>query len=216
MSVIARISLPAEGFELGQVFADTSAEIELSEFVAITGDPLPHFWVTNLDGDIESFEATVRDNSIVGSLTRLNGLAGKVLYEIEWADGVNGLLTAIATNEIIVESASGTAEDWTFALRAHDRKSLSSFYDACLAHDVPVTMEEIHPDPEEIDEPRYGLTPKQHEAIALAFEEGYYEVPRTTSLTELGAAADISRQAFARRLKRGTRHVFANTVMLDD
>ncbi|WP_049901279.1 helix-turn-helix domain-containing protein [Halococcus agarilyticus] len=215
MSVIARISLPAGGFELGQVFTGTAAEIELSEFVAITDDPLPHFWVTNFDGDIESFEATVRDDPIVGALTRLNGLAGKVLYEIEWADGVDGFLTAIATNEIIVEWATGTAEEWTFALRAGDREALSSFYDDCLTHDVPVTVKEIHPEPEEPDEPQFGLSAKQHEAVTRAFEAGYYEVPRTTSLTELGTATDISRQAFARRLNRGTHRVFANTVMLD-
>lgn len=217
MSVIAHISLPAESFELGEIFADTTAEIELTEFISITDDPVPHFWITNIDdNDIAAFESTVRDHPAVGALTRLNSLDGKVLNEIEWADGVDGFLTALSTHEVIAESATGTAEEWTFTLRASDREALSAFYDTCLEHDYPITVNEIYPSSEESDESRFGLTAKQHEAITLAFEEGYYNVPRTTSLTELGEKTGITRQAFARRLNRGTYHVFANTVMLDN
>lgn len=42
-----------------------------------------------------------------------------------------------------------------------------------------------------------------------AFERGYFEVPRGTTVADLAAEAGVSQQAFSGRLQRAQRQVFA-------
>ena len=44
------------------------------------------------------------------------------------------------------------------------------------------------------------ITPKQWEALELAYDRGYYERPRGTNLDELAAALGISKSAVSQRL----------------
>lgn len=60
---------------------------------------------------------------------------------------------------------------------------------------------------------KYGITDKQAEALELAFEEGYFDVPRGTTQTELAEMIGISRQAYARRLNRALDSLVDNTFM---
>lgn len=46
------------------------------------------------------------------------------------------------------------------------------------------------------------LTPKQLEAMKLAYQSGYYEVPRKVIITELAPKLGIKRVAFQERLRR--------------
>ncbi len=45
------------------------------------------------------------------------------------------------------------------------------------------------------------ITPKQWEALALAFEEGYYDRPRDADLESLAAELEISKSAVSQRLR---------------
>ena len=45
-----------------------------------------------------------------------------------------------------------------------------------------------------------SITDKQREAIEVAFEEGYYETPRSADLGDLAARLDVSRSAVSQRL----------------
>jgi len=50
-----------------------------------------------------------------------------------------------------------------------------------------------------------ALTEPQQEAIAEAYRQGYYDVPREISLEELANELDISHQALSERLRRANR-----------
>ncbi len=50
-----------------------------------------------------------------------------------------------------------------------------------------------------------ALTEPQREAIAEAYRQGYYDVPREISLEELANELDISHQALSERLRRANR-----------
>jgi predicted DNA binding protein len=57
------------------------------------------------------------------------------------------------------------------------------------------------------------LTEPQREALLLAYEQGYYDSPRTTTLADLADQFGISRQAVSNRLKRGTRQLIENAFV---
>ncbi|MGY5874134.1 MAG: helix-turn-helix domain-containing protein [Candidatus Thorarchaeota archaeon] len=52
-----------------------------------------------------------------------------------------------------------------------------------------------------------SLTPKQREAFNLAFQSGYYEIPRKSTLEELSKDLGIKRVAMQERLRRAERHI---------
>ena len=51
------------------------------------------------------------------------------------------------------------------------------------------------------------LTPTQRETLRLAYERGYYEIPRGTSLMELASDLGVSDQACSERLRRGIQRI---------
>jgi predicted DNA binding protein len=58
----------------------------------------------------------------------------------------------------------------------------------------------------------YGLTAPQRQALLLAVEHGYYDVPRNGTLTDIAGELDISEQAASQRLRRGTRSLLRSTI----
>jgi predicted DNA binding protein len=60
---------------------------------------------------------------------------------------------------------------------------------------------------------KYGLTSAQHEALTLAFESGYYDVPADVTLDSLSKMLGITSQALSERLTRGTKTLIESTVI---
>ena len=58
--------------------------------------------------------------------------------------------------------------------------------------------------------PQSILTPKQREAFLLAYQGGYYEMPRKTYLQELGHLLGIKRVAMQERLRRAEMRILSN------
>ena len=66
----------------------------------------------------------------------------------------------------------------------------------------PADMEVVDPQDDSLIEIDVGeITPKQWEALELAFERGYYDRPRRTDLSALAAELDISKSAVSQRLR---------------
>lgn len=71
---------------------------------------------------------------------------------------------------------------------------------------VGVQLERISPVTEEGDsavESRWNLTPAQAEALEMAYEMGYFEVPRRADAGDVAAELGISKSALLERLRRG-------------
>lgn len=72
---------------------------------------------------------------------------------------------------------------------------------------------EAHPDETAtVTLDRAALTDKQRQAIELAAERGYYEVPAEATIEDLAAELDLSPSAFGKRLKRAERTVVLQAV----
>lgn len=212
MSIVtAELSVSSDAFTLGQILQDgEDVQIDLTHFVPIETALVPYFWVET--SDFEGFETAVRADERVASLTALDGGSNKTLYQIEWATEIDGLLAALREHDLIVEEATGTADSWRFRIRGPDHGNLSSFQQTCHEHDVPIEVHRVR-NPNESDLDRYGLSNKQRKAVELAFTDGYFAVPRETTLGELGQTVGITGQSFARRLARGLQSLIAETLL---
>ena len=213
MTVVAEYTIPADAFHVGQILAvDPGYTIRLVEFVPIGGGIIPYFWVEDHEEGFATFEERVRGDDIVASLTALDGHTNKMLYRIEWAGQIDGLLEAFQTFDMAIETATGTTDEWRFRVFSEDHGTLSEFRQYCVDHEIPLTVERVYnPSPPD-DDAAYDLTSDQLEAIRLAFDEGYFNIPRETTMTDMGDELGISRQAVSNRLRRGMVQLLEHTI----
>ena len=212
MTILAGIDVAAADFLLGRILAETTTRIDLTRFVPVGEQFVPYFWKEH-DGDTEAFERSVREHPAVDGLTDLDGRVDSSLYHIDWGDAIDGLLNALYEHDVLVEEATTTdGERWLFRLRAPDQDALSGFQRTCHDSGVPLNVQRVQHNPagERQSRALVGVTPKQREAVVLARERGYFQVPREHSATELGEELGISRQAFSRRLQRAQQRIFTN------
>jgi predicted DNA binding protein len=213
VTVVASVLVDADAFAIGRAFSDTDCRLELARYVPVDADggSVPYVWVDRL-ADREAFEATVESSPAVERIERFDGGIDRRLYRIEWAATVaeDGLLAALRESDLLVKRAIRTsAERWLLRLRAHDHRALTAFRHACVDAGVAIDVRRIAHGPNSGDP--YGLTDKQRAALVLAFDEGYFDVPHGTTLTELADLAGVSRQAYTRRLDRALRNYLTNT-----
>lgn len=211
MSVVTEVSLPSDSFGLGRVLQEgTDARIELLQFVPTSGSLVPYFWVET--DDVTAFETAVRAHDRVDSLTVVDTGPERMLFQIEWAVERDAFLDAIVDHGLLIEEGTGTAESWRFRLRSSDRENLSAFQQTVRDHGISVDIERVWT-PSTSSTDQYGLTAKQREALQLAITSGYFDIPRETSLSELGDELGITGQSFSRRLRRGVSTLLSNTIL---
>ena len=60
------------------------------------------------------------------------------------------------------------------------------------------------------------LSDTRHEALRIAFENGYYEVPREGTLTDIAEELDIPSSEVSERLRHGVRDVLRDSEIVDE
>lgn len=207
MTVLGDIQIPAEEFVLGRALAEVGDyRAELAQFVPLRDQFVPHFWIE--DDDPTEVAATLRDQPRVASVTRYDGCAGRTLYELTWTGPIDDFLSILMEQDILIDRAGGTSRFWNFTLLASDHEEISDFQQGCLDNDIPIEVQSVS---------QTGLsaldsidpTAKQREVLELAFDMGYFSVPRETTMTDLGAELDISQQAASKRLRRAMESITA-------
>jgi predicted DNA binding protein len=213
MSVIVEIEVVASDFELGRILDIVSGvRIELETMVPAGERAVPLFWVYN--GDRASFESRVQDHPSVEAVTEIDEFEDRVLYAIDWNVEFDHFFGATLENEGHVLAATGHSDAWQFEIRFPDHDNLSAFRDALddarINFDVIRVYNPTRPDAG----PWFGLTPTQREALVLAVESGYYDIPRTCTTVELAEKLDISDQAVTERLRRAIVNLVDHSLLV--
>lgn len=211
MSIVTvRLTVPSDDLVIGQILRDDSVErIELERFVPFGELVAPYFWVETTDPP--SFEEQARTDGRLRTLERISATANTYLYRVEWESTSNGFLNALRAHNLAVERAQGTNEEWQFQLRGPDHGNISDFRETLRTYGVSCSVQSVWK-PEVSNGNMHGLTDKQLTAVRLAFENGYFAVPKETNLSELAESVDISRQSFSRRLDRALNSILSNTI----
>lgn len=212
MTVIVDITVSSEDFTLGQTMqAVPDSRIEVEQLVPASELALPYFWVEQVNAD--AAEAALRDQPAVKSIRRADALDGKILFRIEWTEDVDSFLANLVEYEAAVLEATGTDDEWQFQLRFRSYEVLSSFYRACVDDGVGMKLDRVHNPVEAASSARFGLTEDQENTLIAAFEAGYFDIPRETTIQELGEILDISDSAVSQRLRRAESALIAATLL---
>lgn len=212
MSVITEVQIPGDEFQLGRILAvEDDIRITLETMVPIGGDAVPFFTVFNHAR--EEFEETVSTHPLVEEFHVVNEHEEETLYSLQWDVSQDRVFQSFRALGVQLLEATGGAERWGFELRFDSHTDLAAFQKFCNDEDISLVVERIYNPTRPDTGPWYGLTPKQRETLTLAFEEGYYSIPRETSTVALGARLGVSDQAVTERLRRGIHNLLENTLM---
>ena len=201
MSVIAELRVPSADFELGRILTvEGVTSIELENLVPIGEATVPLFWIHN--STRHSFLEIVQRHPAVTSASEVDVFEDRTLFTLDWDANQDHVFRGISESGGQLLSAIGTPDAWDFELRFPSHDALSEFTTHCEDAQVSVEATRVYNPVDPDVGPWYDLTEPQREAIRLAVQRGYYDIPRGCTTKELADELGISDQAVTERLRR--------------
>jgi len=215
MSVHATVAVTPREFVLGRTLTVAGdARIELEQVIPLAGRFAPYLTVTAADPatvcDLVAAEPAVTDVETV------HRGADEWVLCVRWEEHHSPLLAALADADAACIEAVATHGTWHLTLRFHSHEELADCYHRCAKRGVRLTVERVRDGSGgggSADS--HALTSAQEEALATAYESGYFAVPRGVTLAELAERLGISDTAASQRLRRGMRNLLADSFAAD-
>ena len=212
MSVIVEFQVQSRAFELGRILRmEGASTIELERLVPVDESTVPLFWIH--EGARESFIPGVREHTTVDSVSTVEEFDDRILFTLDWDAHQDHIFAGISRFDGQLINARGTPDRWQFEVRFHDRENLSAFMSHCRNEGVAVELCRIYHPTQGGADPWYGLTDPQREALVLAVESGYYDIPRGCTTKDIASQLGISDQAVTERLRRAIVSLTAATLI---
>ncbi|AGB31083.1 Bacterio-opsin activator HTH domain protein [Natrinema pellirubrum DSM 15624] len=104
-----------------------------------------------------------------------------------------------------------TVDGWWARARFPDREALAEYRAFCTERGSDFKLERLTRESAS-DEPPFGLTREQYEALVEARDAGYFAVPRAASTEEVGDRLGISAPSASERLRRGIDRLLENAL----
>lgn len=214
MSVIAELSVPVKDFPLGRALATTpDMQVELERVVPTDDGVLPFFWVWG--DDVDAFVSELRRDGGAEEVAVLDRFDDGALVRATWLDE-EGVVEGIIRSEATLLDVRRHGERWRFQLRSPNNAAIVALQRYCADHDIDLRLNWIHSLEEVQAGEQYGLTDQQRAAVVAAFEAGYFDDPRGTTLDALADEFEVSSRAVSKRMRRGLRNLVAATLASDD
>lgn len=195
MSVIADFTVPTEAFVLAETLEQVPAITIRVERVVAHGEETvtPYFRATG--GDLDRLGSVLSADPTIEDVIVLEVIDGERLYRATWVGNVRSLTYALDAGETAVLEAEGTDDGWELRFPFPDHDKLSAFDAFCRGRDLPFDLLRTFKPANPGTYGPYEVTDEQRDAIVLAFERGYFEVPREVSSEDLAAELGVSAQA---------------------
>ena len=182
----------------------------------------PEYWTTvgagrtlifcSVSGDsFEDFESALELDPTVTDPVLADRYPGRRVYRVELTDRAVTFIAATAEVGGRLLDLSSSRDGWRVQLQFPTRDDLVSFNDRCRDRDISVTVDHLRLSDDE-DDCVVALTEKQEELLAVAHEEGYFDVPRGISQDELADRLGVSKSAVSQRLRRAIGELCASKL----
>lgn len=199
--MIIEVSLPIGALGLLRSPLPAGTRVELERGVATTDGFQRSILVTGTDGG--SGHQPFEWSELVDDVRFVDEVRGGSVYWVSWEDPEPTLLAVIRRTGGMILTAVAEDDDWTFEIRFPTREAASRFYSEYDDGEHPITVRSTSSNGRASGETDDSLTPAQREALEHALADGYFEVPRKTTLIELAEELEISDSAVSQRLRRG-------------
>lgn len=212
MSIKAELHLSHPEMVLGDTLEAVEA-IDIRPELPLYGNESEHGLFAAVSApspeDRDRFEAAVVADDTIESFRPVTDGDAYWICDFTIADEAATLFTPPAmARSIRISEVWNEGDKWATDLQAPDRDSLSRLVDAHTNRGATITIRRLYSETTAVDPQADvssldALTDAQRDALVTAYEEGYYDEPRTCSLADIGDRLDISPSATGRRLRRG-------------
>lgn len=207
------MGVPADSLSVLTVIP-SGAEVTLEfESTVPFGHPVRYLWVRGPDR--EAAVAALVDETDP-AVRVLDQRSESTLLRTGWREFDGSVVDHLESSDGCLLSAQCTGGEWTLRIRFPDSDAVSTFYEVCAAAGLDVTVLDISGPVDRHGGDVSNLSPTQRETLRIAFEAGYFEVPRKTSIRELAAELGVSEQSVSERLRRGLTSLVESTVLADE
>jgi predicted DNA binding protein len=211
MSVNAEVSLSSPRlnlYEATTAVPDVTVDVES---VDVGGDGEVKTMAWAVGGDLDAFDEALRDDPTTTDVTLLDDLPDRRLYSYRNSEGSELQLYTdwleLGAAQLHVECVDGS---WFQRVRFPDRDALADFEARCQREDVEFSLQRIYG---ESGSGESGpLTDAQREALKLALDAGYLDVPRSATLTDVADELGVSEQSASERLRRAARNLAVDAL----
>ncbi len=205
MSLLAEFEATSPDLVLGPTLeAMPSLTVDLERQYALDpARPIAFCWARC--GDVDRLERTLADDKTVDSYERITDAEEWTLYRIRRSDSdvICAYRHWVGVGGELLE-CRGQDGRWEVEMRFPDRDAFTRYHDFLERENVTFELHRLADGTEPCHlRSRETLTDSQREALVLAHEAGFFEVPRDTTLGSVADSLEISTQAVSERLRRG-------------
>lgn len=172
----------------------------------------PEYWTTVETGrtlvfcsvsseSFDAFETALEVDPTVTEPVLVDRYPDRRIYRVVRTDDTIPIIAQAASVGGRLLDLSSSRDGWLAQFHFPSRDRLVSFNDFCREREITVSVDHLRVSDDE-DDGVVALTDKQQQLLAIAHEEGYFEVPRGTSQDELAERLGISKSAVSQRLRR--------------
>lgn len=190
------------GMEVSAQHIDSSSAIALRNV----------FWASG--GEFEAFETGLDADDTVTDWRVIAENGDERLYRVHYAADVPDVVVyeaAIDADGVFLK-AETNGDGWTVKMLFPSRDAFNEFRKACDDVDLSMDVDSIYSKPFSGSSDEIALTDPQRNLLTRAVQVGYFDIPRETTLQELGQQMNISGQAASERLRRGMETLIEETV----
>lgn len=214
MSFIAEVANSHPGLILSEATREVpTVTVETVYHSAVERD-VPYLFYAVQGGDLDAFDEALRADDSVRNPVVIADSGADRLYRVEPtpAELVVPLVADLGGAMLEARCSNGV---WTGRFRVPDQETLVRFRERCEERDISFALKRLYRTDETREMGRGDLTDAQAEALVAAYERGYFEEPRETSLEELGDVLGVSSTAVGGRIRRGTAALIESALLSD-
>jgi predicted DNA binding protein len=215
MSLIAVVEIGHPDLALTPTIRSTDASVQVVSHTATDPETGMFFFLVESDS-FPTFEAALeRDHTVEESMLVAEASSTRI-YRLRHSPGTKLVSpTTIEMGGLMLEAES-TDTGWSIRTQLPDRETLGRLWEYCDGEGIDFEIDHIYSLDEFSVDDGVGLTDAQRDALLTAYEAGYFEEPRGTSLQELADDLGISPTAVGGRIRRGTSRLIERTLVEDE
>lgn len=160
------------------------------------------FWIEAQEFDV--VDETLAADPTVAEFSTVDDADDRRTYRITYSARATLLTPTILDMGGLTQEARSQENGWILRLQLQDHDALVGLDTFAEEHGIHLEILDLDQNPAVSDRSKYGLTDGQTEALVAAYEHGYYDEPRETSMEELASTLDVSNTAVSGRLRRGS------------
>lgn len=213
MSLFAEVAVPGTALHPGPVLADRPEVSVEFDRVGLVGGSRQYVWVVGASRS--SILDDLRAAESVPSFTVLDEIADRTLVRFDSLHREETILDVLDETAATLADLEGSDGEWLVRLQTPGPAEFGRLIDRCRARDLTIEVRQVYTTTDDPLDAQQDLTPAQRETILAAYEAGYFDVPRTVTLTELADGLRVSEQALSERLRRGLGTFLSNHLPPD-